>query len=746
MRRNVILTILLNLVAFHATAQDCLQYADDYPGLAPTGPRLHDQGDSQAVAVSGATLALATDTCLQFFDITDPLVPVYLSEVPVWAEHLAAVDDVIYAAKDGYGVQAIDISDPTAPSITATFVNASGCMDMLVHGDHLYLMPSLWAFDAWFGVIIFDISVPTAPELVGEVEGGAGFSIAMHGDVMMLANYDPYYGNVSYLGAADMSDPEQPVYLDGWLNFAGRTQDIAVHGHHLYAITDTHGLYVIDVTDPSVPFIVHEETALAGGSGVAVVDGTLVVMLDGGTAGQAVTLSLADPAHPVMLDGAPVQGSHAGHTHADGWLYIANDTQVPSLVDLRQPSLPVGHDWSGFAPGHVDLTSEGIALAGATLYVGSRRGDALRVVDLSDPQMPTVVASLWTNLVGGDVAVEDTLLFQMMKKPDQPGERWLDVYSIAEPHAPQRLSRTSLGVFTLNLATTPGAVYSTLNGMIHVVDVKNPYAPVHVQTLNPPGNGNGRDLHVHDGFLLAPLTSSGLVIYDISDPVDPHLAAVVELPYCVDVSVVGDRAYATDYYDGLVVIDMADPTSPVILARNPEIGPNQRLLYHDDALYVTDYELGGWVFDPLGDPLAPEPVGRFFFPSSVMELQAHGPWVILSEGDRGVQFVWRACPVVTGIAGPVPGAANRPRVVPNPFNPMTSIRYTVTQAGPVEVAVFDLSGCRVRTLVSGWGEVGQRSATWDGRWACGRPASSGSYVVRVVQTDGESAAKAVLIR
>ena len=86
------------------------------------------------------------------------------------------------------------------------------------------------------------------------------------------------------------------------------------------------------------------------------------------------------------------------------------------------------------------------------------------------------------------------------------------------------------------------------------------------------------------------------------------------------------------------------------------------------------------------------------------------------------------------------------RVHPNPFNPRTTIRYTVPAAGPVEVAVFDLAGRRVTTLWSGHREAGPHELVWEGRDAASGPAAAGVYLVRVAQGRERALQKVTLVK
>jgi hypothetical protein len=78
---------------------------------------------------------------------------------------------------------------------------------------------------------------------------------------------------------------------------------------------------------------------------------------------------------------------------------------------------------------------------------------------------------------------------------------------------------------------------------------------------------------------------------------------------------------------------------------------------------------------------------------------------------------------------------------PNPFNPVTAIRYgvPVSQDGGrtlVSIDVFDVNGRHVRRLVHGAHAAGNHQALWDGRDDRGRGVGSGVYFDRL-QTGAE---------
>lgn len=68
---------------------------------------------------------------------------------------------------------------------------------------------------------------------------------------------------------------------------------------------------------------------------------------------------------------------------------------------------------------------------------------------------------------------------------------------------------------------------------------------------------------------------------------------------------------------------------------------------------------------------------------------------------------------------------------PNPFNPTTTIGFSIPSAQNVDLVIYNLKGQRVRTLLNGETPGGTHSVVWDGLDDQGRPVSSGVYLYRL---------------
>lgn len=84
--------------------------------------------------------------------------------------------------------------------------------------------------------------------------------------------------------------------------------------------------------------------------------------------------------------------------------------------------------------------------------------------------------------------------------------------------------------------------------------------------------------------------------------------------------------------------------------------------------------------------------------------------------------------------------------VPNPFNPSTTLSFTLARPGRVRIDVFDIAGRHVRTLIDEPRPAGPGTVMWRGRDGRDREVASGAYVARLRAGDVVDTIRLVLLR
>ena len=83
---------------------------------------------------------------------------------------------------------------------------------------------------------------------------------------------------------------------------------------------------------------------------------------------------------------------------------------------------------------------------------------------------------------------------------------------------------------------------------------------------------------------------------------------------------------------------------------------------------------------------------------------------------------------------------------PNPFNPATTIQYSLPEAGPVSLKVYDMAGQVVRHLVNQQQGAGSHQVEWDGLDASGAPTANGVYFYELKAGDYRALRKMLLLK
>jgi hypothetical protein len=216
--------------------------------------------------------------------------------------------------------------------------------------------------------------------------------------------------------------------------------------------------------------------------------------------------------------------------------------------------------------------------------------------------------------------------------------------------------------------------------------------------------------------------------------------------FLIEARIAGGTRWWTSAPDSGYSVDNLPPNPPVFLASR-RVGEVTRVRWlpnaeHDLAGYRL-YSGAGPAFVPgagnlvaaVADTGYVDGVSSPYAWYKLTALDAHGnesTVAVLSPAQ--ISAVPGERLPATGIAG----------IAPNPFNPATTIAYSLRHTGPVRLAIHDASGRLVRTLVDGVENAGAHEARWDGLATDGRAVASGVYFCRLVG-DGACVARSLTL-
>jgi hypothetical protein len=202
------------------------------------------------------------------------------------------------------------------------------------------------------------------------------------------------------------------------------------------------------------------------------------------------------------------------------------------------------------------------------------------------------------------------------------------------------------------------------------------------------------------------------------------------------------------HYYGIVLLGSGAPANLTVV---------NNIFYVFPTSAITDANK----FDLLNGTLT-HPVGKIAddwsgLASSVMSLDANGGQGVVAYalvyGSNITQLRSNTDAAIAAYNPVAPVTENTPAKVfhlgqnhPNPFNPTTNIRFTVEKEGPIDLSIFDISGRRIRTLISGTRAPGDHMVTWSGTNESGSRVPSGMYFYKLVSLEGVSSRKMMMVK
>jgi hypothetical protein len=290
MRIRSLSLLLVLVLACAASAQDCVDYADDPAAIGSFSP----PGGIRAIATDG-DLLYALGQALYVLDMADPTAPQVLGSVdlgPSSQDCLAVVDGRAYCGSYA-NLTVIDVTDPNDPTVLAYGFADHNIAALDVAGDLVFAIGGFLTDYNYFQVL--DISDLDDIRVVAEIEtmniGEVG-GVQAAGDRVYITN--PYQG----LGVVEVAGPTTPQLQ--WTEVEGSLRAIEVQGALAYAGTGGlgwTGLHVIDIVDPDTPVVVGSLTLPSFVRDVTVVNDVAYCALNGGLA----VVALDDPAAPELI-------------------------------------------------------------------------------------------------------------------------------------------------------------------------------------------------------------------------------------------------------------------------------------------------------------------------------------------------------------------------------------------------------------------------------------------------------------
>ncbi len=529
---------------------------------------------TQSAEVEGALAALAEPGQVRIIDLADPHSPQELASVVGAVSDLEMRGTVLYVA--GSDLRMLDLTDPSTPATLAS---------LPLEVSHLALVGTVLYAGGTDGTLhTIDVSNPADPRILAQLHMGQSFfGLDAKGSLLVAVGRDKVSSNRMW--SVDVSNARDPRVV-AEIDLGSHPLAVALHASVAHVTHDApmDNYTTYDMSDPAHPTLLASldlgyPTAVAiAGSTAAVADGALGTVL----------LDIADPAAPSILSITRVP---------QGVLQIDLDD---SIAFVPGPSAIVALDAGdsrlirplSFLPIPSGNFHPSISMQGRFLYAASPTA-GFHIVDAADPSDLRVIASL----------------------VDQ--RSYVDVETFG-----------------------PVAIAATRGRGLTLIDITNPADPRVIEDV--PLGDEVWTISRSEELLLAGVGNDTMLTIDVSDPRNPTPLGSLDIakPFA-HASFAGSIAYVStrDPFsdDGLLVVDLSDPVSPLILTELTFPGRDvQKTAVHDGRLFVPLGNPGVEIFD-LADPTRPIPLaGIRIGTGSAQTAAGIGDTLFIGTDSRGV--------------------------------------------------------------------------------------------------------------
>jgi hypothetical protein len=624
-----------------------------------------------SIAVSENLVAAISFNNLILLDITDVTFPRILNQLAL-PEGLTpqerariSLRDVVIAGNYAYvtwvrysytvgsegGVQVLDISDPTAPTVVGNLKADGAILGLALLDSTLYI-------GLGDDLVVVDVSNPAEPSVLGSVTLAGQFAtvekINVHADDdgQIYAFVVSTNGNLYVLDVTDAGSPTQIANFEATYSCV---QDIALvdDGETLHAyLADCYaGLLVLDVTEPTSPIEISSYSLDGSVYRIAATEHWVLVATDDDSSSWNTTVHVFDISAPgtLVLGSAYQQVEYAWDMLiVDDLLVVADNARGVRFVNLAGTLAPIEIGRQDIVKAHADIAIDGHYLfmvdddglkvidifnpvlpgyvaefgtphaasitldAGYALVTDYRSG--LWVLDVSDPLAPTLVGYVGTEMsTTSDVAIlggfGSTVRIPMVFIAGKGCNPFtcrasLKVVNLSDPTDPQVTSIFDDGRGVSNMDLAGDHIYATtgffdaLTNDLVILDVSNPTQPITTSTTAL--SDRCRDIVVIDQYAYVALENE-ILIFDVSNPNAPTLdSSFTELDELKSMVVSNDLLYVANGYARLSLLDISDPSNPEIIltqalsVENLNSGTINSLSVQDGFVYIVNEGLSIW--------------------------------------------------------------------------------------------------------------------------------------------------------
>ncbi len=670
-----------------------------------------------------------TNNVVFFVDITNPEDPFILEELYNFHQvnNIAIKDSVAYIS-DNDGLKLINYNDLTNITINTYFSNDE------VYYVNIYEDQAVFVHSNGFEII--DVFNATSPVQI--VSNPTDYYIE-RAEIIEDFLYLMVENGIKIFDINQINDPVLiGEYIDNFYNL----DSFSVHNEKIY-IADWTGITAINISDPTNPSLISMNPNFLLPQNISIHDGILYLcdFLYGFS-----MFDIQNINDPILINTYSTPREAIHYATQDDILYLIDWSYGLQVVNMDESANPyeVNRYFDEFS------YVEGLEFTDDYIYYADMR-DGLGIYERVNPEEPLYLTG---NEMGTSIIYDNNIVY-LSYRTGSNFSVGIKIYDVSIPESPELLNT----IITDNYQTKKIGNYLIFrNGIysIKILDISNPNNPTYITSLI--NDHQIVSYQIKDDLLFANIHDSynnvnGIEIYDISDISNPESISFVDIEYdFFELKAFQDVLYA-GYYNlswygsssGYFIIDVSDPYNPSVINEFyvHSLGNDRGVGFGSitcnltgNNLVVADNRSNRILTYDASDITNPILQDEFRWNLQTSSIKFDGENLILNNWVNGItELDWNQFLSV-----------NEDVIIakeilltnyPNPFNPTTTISFSIPVESEVELSVYNIKGQKVKTVSKNIFKTGYHSVIWNGDDESGKAVSSGVYLYKLSVT-GES--------
>ena len=686
------------------------------------------------------------------------------------AQLIEIEDDYAYLTCYYGGLYIVDISDPANPVETGSLFYQGSSSALASSQGIVYL--SLWDGD---DIYIIDATDPANPVWADSLN----LPVEMINDLEIQGDYlFAITSNPGKFYAIDISVPSLPVIADPIV--VTSSNDMYIQGNRIYSACMTDGMEIIDISNPRWPYIIGSYTFNGEPNSVAAEgDIAYFVVEVSGTYNYYYlqTLYTADPNDIRLISDVYIsdwQNLKYIADVSDNILFIRRGTI--SVYDMSTPQNPISLGNWGSLDGYMQIIDN-------TSFLFEPHTGFMSL-DISDPVNPDSIGILNNFGKPSKICLEDNYAYiGAYDRYDWNDDEFIFIVDICDPEHPQHLKRIPVDEddgFIRWLTINEGYLYF----QCQCLKIYQITAGDSLTLLNQEDN-SFRDVEFLGDYAVFADFTDGIKIYDVSDP-ESGIFQIGELGSIGSIGVVsvqGNYLYAGDYAGSVIICDISNPTTPVLIETVVAGYGMKEICADGNLLHIAKWDR--YLVYDISNPAAPVLLDQYDTGPELTGMQVLEHQTVIHDYNNGIYVIdfWdpqnlqltgfhptagktadivvrdnyifsceEICLQVFDITQSlgiepdvsvetVPSVYNLSTTYPNPFNSSASFSFELPINSPVNILVYDLLGREAATIFKGKKSAGVYKMHIDGS-----NIASGIYFLKMESREFTQTQKIILLK